>query len=131
MSLLRQIGGSIGIAVLSTLLQTNNAKKYLSLISKVSLLNPTTYEQLRAMQYAMTSYAMTSYAMTSKLQSSIGAATANAAGIRLMAFRLQKQIFCLSFTQIIWTLLIAFGLALIPLKFVKPPKVLPKEIEIH
>ena len=121
MNLLRQIGGSIGIATLSTLMQTHNAKNYLNMISKISLLNPATYNQLMGIQGAM----------ASRFQASIGEAGVQAAAVRLMAFRLQKQIFCLSFTSITWTLLIAFGLALIPLKFVKPPKVINSNLDIH
>ena len=121
MNLLRQIGGSIGIATLSTLMQTYNARNYSNLISKISLLNPVVYFQLSAMQASM----------LSKFQNSIGDATSSSAGIRLMAYRLQKQIFCLSFTQIIWVLLIAFGLALIPLKFVKPPKFINTKTDLH
>ncbi len=121
MNLLRQIGGSVGIATLSTLLQTNSAKNYLSLISHVSLLNPTTYTQLHALQNSM----------ASKFQSAVGESTANAAGVRLLAYRLQKQVFCLSFTQIIWILIFCFGFALIPLIFVKPPKVINTNIDAH
>lgn len=121
MNLLRQIGGSIGIATLSTLLQTNSAKNYLSLISHISLLDPTTYAQLKGLQGAM----------TSKFSSAVGVSSANSAGLQMMAYRLQKQVFCLSFTQIIWILIVCFGFALIPLVFVKPPKEINTNIDMH
>ncbi len=121
LNLLRQIGGSVGIATLSTLLQTYNAKNYTSLISHMSLLNPTTYSQLKGAQIAM----------TQKFQGALGEATSQSAGMKLMAYRLQKQIFCLSFNQIIWILLFCFGIAIIPLIFVKPPKNLNTNIDVH
>ena len=121
MNLLRQIGGSVGIATLSTLLQTSSAKNYLNLISKVSLLNPMTYTQLKALEMTM----------ASKFSSAVGETTASAAGLRIMAYRLQKQIFCLSFQQIVWILIFAFGFALIPLVFIKPPKVINTNIDAH
>ncbi len=121
MNLLRQIGGSIGIATLSTLLQTNSAKNYLSLISHISLLDPTTYAQLRGAQLSM----------VTKFSSAVGESTPNMAGLQLMAYRLRKQVFCLSFTQIIWILIVCFGFALIPLIFVKPPKEINTNIDMH
>ncbi len=121
LNLLRQIGGSIGIATLSTLLQTYNAKNYTTLISHMSLLNPITYNQLKGAQNAM----------SQKLQGALGDATSQSAGFKLTAYRIQKQIFCLSFNQIVWILLFCFGLAIIPLIFVKPPKNLDANIDVH
>jgi DHA2 family multidrug resistance protein len=121
LNLLRQIGGSIGIATLSTLLQTYNAKNYTSLISHMSLLNPITYSQLKGAQNAM----------AQKFQGALGDATFQSAGFKLTAYRLQKQIFCLSFNQIVWILLFCFGLAIVPLIFVKPPKNLDANIDVH
>lgn len=121
LNLLRQIGGSIGIATLSTLLQTYNAKNYTTLISHMSLLNPITYSQLKGAQNAM----------SQKFQGALGDATSQSAGFKLTAYRIQKQIFCLSFNQIVWILLFCFGLAIIPLIFVKPPKNLDANIDVH
>ena len=121
LNLLRQIGGSIGIASLSTLLQTYNAKNYSSLSSHLSLLNPATYSQMKAAQMML----------AQKFQGAVGEATAQSAALKLIIYRVQKQIFCLSFTQMVWLLLICFGLAIIPLIFVKPPKNLNMNIDVH
>jgi DHA2 family multidrug resistance protein len=112
MNLWRQIGGSIGIATLSTLLTVYNANNYSNLSAHVSLLNPTTYQAVQQAQGGM----------GSKLQTSIGEGTSRAAALRSISGRMQKQVFCLSFTQLMWILFAAFGLGLIPLGLMKVDK---------
>lgn len=115
MNLMRQIGGSVGIAVLSSLLQALSAKNYTLLLSRISLLNPILNQQLLGSEAAF----------ASKLPQQLGVGIQKAnemAAYKMLYFRIQKQVFCLSFSQIIWVLIFSFGLALIPLFFIKPPK---------
>lgn len=112
MNLSRQVGGSIGIAALSTLLSKYNAKNYYLLSTHVSLLDSNTYYSMRQIQAGMTGRMMTA----------LGGGTAQQAALKSLSFRIQKQVFCLSFTQLMWLLFACFGMALIPLFLMKPHK---------
>ena len=111
MNLSRQIGGSIGIAALSTLLTQANAKNTVVLGSHLSPLNPAVYQQFQQTKAAFAG---------GKLQSEVGGAAAEQAAYKSFEGRLAKQVFCISFDELIWLLIIAFGLGLIPLAFMKP-----------
>jgi DHA2 family multidrug resistance protein len=106
MNLSRQIGGSIGIAALSTLLTVSTAKNTALLGANLTPLNPVVYSQFQQTKAAFAG---------GKFSSDVGEAAAEAAAYKSFEGRLQKQVFCVSFGEIIWMLIIAFGLGLIPL----------------
>jgi DHA2 family multidrug resistance protein len=121
MNLSRQIGGSIGIASLSTLLQRLSVQNYQDLTSHVTLLNNATwqtYQQARA-------------ALVGKMSEELGFATTHDIALRQIAFRIQRQVFCLSFEQIVWYLIIAFVLALIPLALLRVDKKIVGPVDAH
>lgn len=107
LNLFRQLGGSIGIAVMSTILDRMNAQNYLELASHVSPVNQTTQLQLQ----------QTSLAMGHKMLGQLGLANPVDAALKALTFRIDSQVFVMSFEQMMWYLLIAFGCAYIPLKF--------------
>ena len=109
LNLFRQLGGSIGIALIATLLQRNNAQNYIDLASHVSLLNPGTAAALRASQGGM----------SGKFGSELGLAPLSDVALKSMQFRINNQVFIMSFTQMMWVLAICFGMALIPLAFLR------------
>ena len=109
LNLFRQIGGSIGIALISTLLSTKSAQNYIDLASKVSLLNPNT----QAAYYGSIA------GMHSKMVDSTGMMTSSSAAMKGIARRMQMQVFMMSFNQLIWTIMCIFVLSFIPLYFLK------------
>ena len=109
LNLFRQLGGSIGIAVMSTILDRMNAQNYLDLVSRVTPVDPTT--QLTIHQSAA--------AFAHKMLGQVGLANPMDAALKALSFRIDAQVFVMSFDQMMWTLLLAFGCAYLPLRFLK------------
>lgn len=116
LNLSRQIGGSIGIALVATLLSKNSYQNYLDLVSHVSLLNPNT-QQVYQQQIG---------GMASKMTDSVGMGQATIATMRALTYRVQNQVFMMSFNQLVWMIMGIFVFSFIPLfiiKFRTKPKV--------
>ena len=111
-NLFRQLGGSIGIASLSTLLDRLNAQNYLELISKVTLLDQNTY----------LTYQSTISSIQSHLASNLGFGDPNMLSLKTMYARVMRQVLVIGINQIMTLLLIAFGLSVIPLFLIRLDK---------
>ncbi len=109
LNLFRQIGGSIGIALVGTMLTTHRSQNYLDLAAKISLLD----------KNAQSTYYSTLGGMGSKMRGSLGMASSAEATVRALYGRVQAQVFMLSFNQLIWTVMIIFLVSFIPLYFIK------------
>lgn len=121
LNLFRQIGGSIGIAMIATLLTRNSAQNYLDLVSNVTLLDPATQAAVH----------QTTAAFATKMPEAVGLAPASQAALRSIAGRVQQQVFIMSFTQMMWYLLIIFGFALIPLALMRVKGKISGPIDAH
>jgi MFS transporter, DHA2 family, multidrug resistance protein len=109
LNLFRQLGGSAGIALVATLLAKNSYQNYTDLSAKVSMLNPNT--QMAVSQI--------SAGMAAKLPGSVGFVQGNRAAIQSIYYRVQNQVFMMSFLQLVWVIMFIFALAFIPLYFLK------------
>lgn len=109
LNLFRQIGGSIGIAYISTVLTTKSHQNYMDVVSHVSLLNPVTQQEL----------GMSVAAMATKMTKAVGFTTLDRAGLSYIAHRIDNQVFMMSFLQLMWIMLTIFAFTFIPLKFLK------------
>jgi DHA2 family multidrug resistance protein len=105
LNLSRQIGGSIGIAMIGTMLTTKSHQNYLDLSANVSLLN----------QNVQGTYYSGSAGMGQKMSDAIGMATGSDVALKSLYYRIQNQVFMLSFQQLIWTMMIIFAFSFIPL----------------
>jgi DHA2 family multidrug resistance protein len=103
MNLCRQIGGSIGIAMVGTLLTTRGKQNYLDLASHVSLLNPATQASFYP---AVASFSA---------KAGVGMGGGYEAALRSIYGRIQAQAFMMSFNQLVWIVMIVFSLSFIPL----------------
>jgi DHA2 family multidrug resistance protein len=121
MNLMRQIGGSIGIAMIATMLQRAGQQNYLDLTSKVSLLNPATQMTLKGTQFAM----------TNRLSDAIGTGNTYEAALKSLYYRIQNQAFVMSFTQIMWIIFIVALFVLIPLVTLEKPKAGAGPVDVH
>jgi DHA2 family multidrug resistance protein len=121
LNLFRQIGGSIGIATLSTLLQRYNSQNYTDLVSHVSLLNPNTWQAIH----------QSTAGMAMKLQSSVGLSSYRSAALKGLDYRIQRQVFAMSFDQLLWVLVFAFAGALIPLAMIKVKSRIKGPVDAH
>ncbi|MEQ1666737.1 MAG: hypothetical protein ABL927_15340, partial [Bdellovibrionales bacterium] len=109
LNLFRQVGGSMGVALVATLLSYNSHQNYLDLTSKISLLNPV----------AQTEYVKIKNAFVKKPPSVTGMGTSHDVALRVIHARIENQVFMLSFNQVIWTIMIIFSLSYIPLYLLK------------
>jgi DHA2 family multidrug resistance protein len=109
LNLSRQIGGSVGIALVGTLLNMRSHQNYLDVVSKVSLLEPQTQ---MAVQQSVSG-------MSGKMVDAIGVGTSMQATLMSLNARVQNQVFMLSFTQLMFTISFIFALAFIPLFLIK------------
>lgn len=109
LNLFRQIGGAVGIASVATMLAGRSHQNYLDLASHVSPLNPGT-------QLAL---AQSTSGLGAKMVSELGLATANQVALKSIFYRLQAQVFMMSFNQLIWIMMIIFCTAYIPWYFLK------------
>jgi len=116
MNLFRQIGGSMGIALVATMLNTRSHQNYLDLASKVSLLNPNTQQFIQS----------SGGALGHKMGEQIGLAGGAKAALRVLYFKMQSQVFMMTFLQLVFIMMALVSLAFIPLyllKFKRPPVV--------
>ena len=121
LNLFRQLGGSIGIALIGTLLDRKNQQNYIDIVSHVSLLSPAADLTLRQSQMGM----------AAKFGGEVGFTSPSTAALRSLAYRVQSQVFMLSFSQMMWTLLIIFSFSLIPLYFLKVNKKIEGPVDAH
>ncbi len=109
LNLSRQIGGSIGIALVGTLLTMRGHQNYVDLAAKVSLLNTTTQQV----------YYSTEAVISKKLASGVGMLRADKAALTTIKHRLDGQVFMMSFNQLMWIIMFIFSLSYIPWWFLK------------
>lgn len=121
MNLFRQIGGSIGIALIATLLSRNSAQNYLNVVEHVSLLEPATREALR----------QSTGAFATRLPTEVGFDPHSRASYQAIYDRVQQQVFVLSFTQMMWYLFILFGMSLVPLVLLKVKRKITGPVDAH
>lgn len=109
LNLSRQIGGSIGIAAVGTLLSMRAHQNYIDLASKVSLLNPNTQQV----------YFQSQNLMNKKLSTNVGMIKSDKAGLTAIKRRLDGQVFMMSFNQLMWIIMFIFSSSFIPWYFLK------------
>ena len=105
LNLSRQIGGGIGIALVGTLLTMNSHQNYVDISSKVSMLDVPTQQTVQALQGGM----------ASKMLTQVGTATPTQSTMKILAGKIQAQVFMLSFNQLMYTIAIICLLGFIPL----------------
>lgn len=105
MNLFRQIGGSMGIALVATLLNTRSHQNYLDLVSKVSLLNPTTQSFFNGAHSSI----------SSKMGQEVGMSVGKQAALKVLGYKIQSQVFMMTFLQLIFIMMVLVSFVFIPL----------------
>ena len=108
----RQMGGSIGIASLDTLITRFSAQNYNDLLYHVNALNPMAYR----------AYMQNMSLASGKLSNSIGLWDSTTLAAKGLYGRVAQQVFIMSFEQLCWVIAIIVAAGLIPLFFIKPSK---------
>jgi len=103
MNLLRQLGGSVGIALIGFLLDRNSHQNRLELTSHVSLLHPQTQAELSRM--GVTDFTLIPERI-----------------LRWVNLRIDQQVFLMSFTQMMWYIFFIFSFSFVPLYFLRIKK---------
>lgn len=109
LNLFRQIGGSMGIALVATLLEKLSHQNYLDLVSKVSLLNPN----------IQSFYAATNNSMAVKMGKNIGFNEGVQGTLKALAGKVNAQVFMMSFLQLVFLMMIMVSFVFIPLYLLK------------
>ncbi len=105
MNLFRQLGGSMGIALIATLMSSKMSQNYADLASRVTLLSSPGRQ----------AFFQSTAAMSSKMNDLVGWSVHHRAALQLLQFRVLNQAFMLTFLQLMWIIMGIFALSLIPL----------------
>ncbi len=121
LNLFRQIGGSLGVAIGATLMSSYSAQNYIDMAAKVSLLNRNT----------QTVYYSAAQGLAAKASDNLGMGTGAEAAAKTLSYRLEAQVFMMSFNQILWTIGIIFSLAFIPWYLIRLKKGPTAAVDAH
>lgn len=101
LNLSRQIGGSMGIALVATLLGMKGHQNFIDMAPRVSLLKPLVYNQFQHLKMAM------------------GPTNSHLMALKIMKFKVENQVFLLTFVQLMQITGIIFSFAFIPFILLK------------
>ena len=121
MNLCRQLGGSMGIALIGTMLATRSKQNYSDLSEHVSILDPATLHSFQ--QIVMGS-------MT-KFTNSLGMATGTDLALHQIVYRLQTQAFMLSFVQLVGIIMAMMTVAYVPLYLLNLRRTVSATMDSH
>lgn len=105
LNLFRQIGGSVGVAMVGTILTQHSYQNYADISNNVSLLNPT----------VQSNYYSTLNGMATKMADGVGFNQGATAAIKSIWGRVQNQVFMMSFLQLCFILMFIVAVGFIPL----------------
>lgn len=108
----RQLGGSIGIASLDTLITRFSAQHYNDLMAHVNALNPIAYGNFKQIMQLP----------AAKLSNSVGMWDHTTLAVKSLYGRVMAQVFVMSFEQLCWVIAMIVLAGLIPLYFIKPTR---------
>lgn len=121
LNLARQIGGSVGIALIGTMLNKNSHQNYLDLSTKVSLLNSN----------AQSAYYSSANGLGQKMSEGLGMASGSDAALKSLYARIQNQVFMLSFKQLMFMMMLIFAVSFIPLYLLRFKEKTNKVVDAH
>ncbi len=121
MNLFRQIGGSIGIALVATLLNVRSHQNYLDLSGKVTQL----HTQARG------AYNGAVAGMATRMPVDVGYANPAETGYKILYFKVQNQVFIMTFLQLVYIMMLIMALAAIPIIRLKLKKGPVKIVDAH
>jgi DHA2 family multidrug resistance protein len=121
LNLFRQIGGSVGVAMVGTMLASKSYQNYADLSNRVSLLNPA----------VQTAYYQGMSGMASKMSNGVGFAQGSDAALKSIWGRVQNQVFMMSFLQMTIVLMFIVAVGFIPLYRMKVKSGAVKVVDAH
>ncbi len=120
MNLSRQLGGSLGIAILSTMFSKSSNAAYEHLRQYISPLTP-----------GFSQWAQGAKGMAYRFSNELGFYDPETLLIKEAYFRVKKQAFVMAFDQMAWVMVIGFAIAGIPIFFMKKPAHMGNPADAH
>jgi DHA2 family multidrug resistance protein len=120
LNLSRQLGGSLGIAILSTMFNKSTDAAYDHLREYISPLS-----------MGFSQWAQSAKGLAFRFSDSLGMYNPDSLVIKEAYFRVKKQAFVMAFDQMGWVMVIGFALAGIPIFFMKKPAKMAKPGDAH
>jgi DHA2 family multidrug resistance protein len=121
LNLSRQVGGSMGISLIDTLIARFSNQNYINVVSHVSLLNPQTQQ----------AYYQGLQGLSAKMVQTLGMTKEYSASLTTLAARVDNQVFMLSFLQTLAVIMMIFALSFIPLYFIRLREKVTGDIAAH
>ncbi len=109
LNLCRQLGGSVGIALISTFFSRNQAASYATLISHISLLDHQAYRLALQLQMSM----------QGKMTTLVGMGSHTLDSVKILTGMAHKQAFVIGYQKIVRTIAFGYLLSLLPLLLIK------------
>ncbi len=121
LNLFRQIGGSMGVAFVATLLNIKSHQNYADLSANMNAFNSN----------AMNFVNQTAQGFNSKLSTEVGFAANKSASLQALYYKVQNQVFMMSFLQLVSIMMIILCFAAIPIYRLKLQKGGVKVVDAH
>jgi len=121
LNLFRQIGGSVGIAYVATMLKTRSYQNYADMMPNVTALRPS----------AANFYHGLGNTMQTKMLGEVGMGRMDTTAIKILWAKVQAQVFMQSFLQLVTILMITLLLTLVPIYLLKLKKGPVKVVDAH
>lgn len=121
LNLFRQLGGSTGIALVATMLNTKSHQNYADLSQHMTLLNQNVYRY----------YNQITGGFKTKIAAEVGyVSNVNLPALKILVYKVKAQVFMLSFIQLLYVMMIILAIAAIPLYRLKINRV-TKVVDAH
>jgi DHA2 family multidrug resistance protein len=111
LNLFRQIGGSIGIATISTLMSRYQDQSFITLSSHVTWFDPA----------AVHAHYLLSGGMNGKMETLLGLGSTSLDTLKMLFYKVRREAYVLAFQKTLVQLVCVYLLTLIPLFFMKKP----------
>ncbi|WGL59401.1 DHA2 family efflux MFS transporter permease subunit [Pigmentibacter sp. JX0631] len=121
LNLFRQIGGSMGIAFIDTMLARKLSSNYNELLPSLSSLNINAANELNG----------NIHGLATKFPNQVGFTDYMTASVASIYHRVQQQIFMLSFLQLVGIMMVIFSISFIPLFLIKLKKKVVAVTDAH
>jgi DHA2 family multidrug resistance protein len=121
LNLSRQVGGSMGISLIDTLIARFSNQNYLDVVSHVTLLNSQT----------QSAYYQGAKSLMGKMSEHLGMTKEYSAALTTISARVDNQVFMLSFLQSLAVVMCIFALSFIPLYFIRLREKVAGNIAAH
>lgn len=121
LNLFRQIGGSMGVAMVATLLNVRSHQNYADLQNRLNAFNTNAANFLMQMNQGL----------SFKFSDSIGFSTPSQVALKALYFKVQNQVFMMTFLQLIITMMFILGISIFPLMRMKITKSKIKIVDAH